>query len=275
MPSVPRSSTRPAPESDDECLTRLEREVKEIKEIATETLADLERAVRDQRHAKGAVTGSPPVPEVFSEKGRELVVGGLTIAYRLTQWLRDARALDDARSLFADDHSLDWEEHEALSEHWGNVSRTPDLWDIALWIEGEVSDLVGGSRPPGERKTFHQLTKELGATVDHRTGEVTVLPPNKESETTTDTIPTMAPDLLEGIAALTAEAKALLPLVTDFSERARTTREEYRAELAALGVDPDHVDSDLAAERDGLDALGDAINDLQVQLASVFENYII
>lgn len=95
-------------------------------------------------------------------------------------------------------------------------------------------------------------------------------------------LPPVAPDLPAAIASLTTEAKALLPAVADFAERAKLTREEYHAELDGLGVDDSEVTPwpgaswpgrDYVAERDGLNGLGDAVLALEQALGSIFDTF--
>ncbi len=73
---------------------------------------------------------------------------------------------------------------------------------------------------------------------------------------TTTTIQIIPPELQERIAALTAEAKAMLPAVEDLAKRVYLTQSSYWAALEDAGGLFDH---DVAAERTGFEALYDAV----------------
>lgn len=103
-----------------------------------------------------------------------------------------------------------------------------------------------------------------------------------------EAVPPIPAELRQRIAALIPEAGALLPAITELSERARSIRREYWRVIHSLGVDavgevkvppgyPFGVSgscpaTDYATYRDGLDTLGDAVYALHDALATVFES---
>lgn len=72
----------------------------------------------------------------------------------------------------------------------------------------------------------------------------------------TTTIQIIPAELQERIAALTAEAKAMLPAVEDLAKRVHLAQHSYWASLHAAG---DLFNHDVAGERTGFDAMYEAV----------------
>ncbi len=94
-------------------------------------------------------------------------------------------------------------------------------------------------------------------------------------------IPRVPAEIRECIAALAAEAEGLLPSISCLAERTRAIWEEYHSTLNDLRVDEfahlsgDHIfwaARDVAAERDGLNRLSDAIWELREVLVLVSDD---
>lgn len=106
------------------------------------------------------------VPPALVARGEDLVAEGMSLAERFGRWVEEVFALERTISdtSGADSDTLTVDESDALGALWSSLCRTPELHDVAEWIERHAHRVNHG-RPAGEVAHPGELADLIGWTL--------------------------------------------------------------------------------------------------------------